>query len=132
MGGPQAEALQKVFGDRICPITSTRASKYDAAILVKRLFQKGHIRIPDDDEFEDDLLSIKTAETPSGHITIDADRTKTDGHGDRFFALCYAVAMLFLPTSALSPEDITLGASRDPGMPTGMLPYSETIHDIVL
>jgi phage FluMu gp28-like protein len=68
-------------------ITFTGPMKEELAFLMLRTFEDKLIRIPDDPALKDDLHSIKKIVTASGHIRFDAERSETDGHGDRFWAI---------------------------------------------
>lgn len=88
LGMQLAEDAQLDFGKtRVEDITFTNSLKEEIAFSLLRAFQDRTIRIPKDESLKDDLHSIKKITTSSGHIRFDADRSETDGHGDRFWAI---------------------------------------------
>lgn len=88
LGMQLAEDAQIDYGKtRVEDITFTNAVKEELAFLVLRTFQDRNIRIPIDNALKEDLHSIKKITTIAGHIRFDAERSETDGHGDRFWAI---------------------------------------------
>lgn len=88
LGMALAEEAQTDFGrTRVEDITFTNSMKEVLAFSLLRAFQDKTIRIPDDAALKADLHSVKKITTASGHIRFDADRTETDGHADRFWAI---------------------------------------------
>lgn len=88
IGAQLAEELQKTLN--IEPVTFTNDWKEQAAVSVRRLFERRALTIPDDRDLFADIHSIKRTVTSAGNIRFDADRTDA-GHADRFWAMALAV-----------------------------------------
>ncbi|MDD3236820.1 MAG: terminase family protein [Candidatus Gastranaerophilales bacterium] len=88
LGMNLAEDAQIDYGKtKVEDISFTNSLKEELAFNVLRAFQDKAIRIPNDSALKSDLHSIKKLITASGHIRFDADKSETDGHGDRFWAI---------------------------------------------
>ena len=57
---------------------------------LRRLFEDKLVRIPADDRVREDLHSVRKLVTTAGNVRLDVDRSDTDGHADRFWALALA------------------------------------------
>lgn len=84
-----AEDLQKAFGGRIERVHFTRERKEEMALGVKRLFEQGRIRIPNDRDLVAHLHAIKRKPTEKG-FTYDAERNEQIKHADLFWMLALA------------------------------------------
>lgn len=92
LGMNLAEDAQSAFGSyKVEPITFTQAIKEELAVSLRIAFEDHSIFIPSDADLRADLHSIKRSVTSSGHVRFDAERSETDGHADRFWALALAV-----------------------------------------
>lgn len=91
IGLQMSERLQERFGKyRVEAVNFTAPVKSELAMPLRRLFEDKLIRIPADDAIREDLHSIRKSVTAAGNVRLDADRSETDGHGDRFWALALA------------------------------------------
>lgn len=90
IGANLAEDMQKLYPGKIIPTTFTREKKEAWALGVKKLFESGKIRIPNDRDLVMQLHSIKRKPTEKG-FTYDADRNERVKHADLFWALALAV-----------------------------------------
>lgn len=110
MGMQPAEAAQKEFGEhKVEAVSFTQAVKEELAFGLLRKFQDKTIRIPDCKLLTEDLHSVKRMVTKAGNVRFDAERSETDGHGDRFWALALAVHAAAQQTSG--PIEIMTGKS---------------------
>lgn len=90
IGANLAEDMQKLYPGKVIPTTFTREKKEAWALGVKKLFESGKIRIPNDRDLVMQLHSIKRKPTEKG-FTYDADRNEQVKHADLFWALALAV-----------------------------------------
>lgn len=91
LGMQLAERLQQRWGKyRVEAVHFTAPVKSEIAMPVRRLFEDKLIRIPADDLVREDLHSIRKIVTAANNVRLDADRSETDGHGDRFWSLALA------------------------------------------
>lgn len=90
IGANLAEDMQKLYPGKVMPTTFTREKKEAWALGVKKLFESGKIRIPNDRDLVMQLQSIKRKPTERG-FTYDADRNEQVKHADLFWALALAV-----------------------------------------
>ena len=88
IGNQLAEELSKELN--LEPVNFTNEWKEQAAVKVKRHFEAGTIRIPDNRDLISDIHGIKRTVTSAGNIRFDADRTDA-GHSDRFWAMALAI-----------------------------------------
>lgn len=88
IGMQMAERLQERWGKyRVEAVHFTAPVKSELAMPIRRLFEDKLIRIPMDDAIREDLHSIRKIVTAANNVRLDADRSSTDGHGDRFWSL---------------------------------------------
>ncbi|HRK32549.1 MAG TPA: hypothetical protein PLD59_15910 [Tepidisphaeraceae bacterium] len=86
-----SERLQQRWGRyRVEAVNFTAAVKSELAMPVRRLFEDKLIRIPQDDAVREDLHSVRKIVTAANNVRLDVDRSDTDGHADRFWALALA------------------------------------------
>lgn len=92
IGMQLSETAQKDFGKyRIEPITFTSKSKEEMAYNLRINFEDKNVKIPAIQAIRDDLHSVKRVLSPTGNIRFDVDRSETNGHADRFWALALAL-----------------------------------------
>lgn len=85
-----AENMQSKYPSKVTPTTFTREKKEAWALGLKKLFETGKIRIPNDRDLVMQLHSIKRKPTEKG-FTYDADRNEEVKHADLFWALALSV-----------------------------------------
>lgn len=91
MGMQMAERLQQRWGKyRVEAVNFSAPVKSELAMPIRRLFEDKLVRIPADDLVREDLHSIRKIVTTAGNVRLDADRSETDGHADRFWSLALA------------------------------------------
>ena len=91
IGMQLAERMQQRHGQhRVEAVTFSAPVKSELAMPLRRLFEDKLIRVPKDDAIREDLHSIRKIVTAANNVRLDADRSETDGHGDRFWALALA------------------------------------------
>jgi len=91
LGMNLAEEAQQYFGAyRVEPVTFSAPVKAELATDLRIAFEDHALFIPAQPELRADLHSIKRVTTIAGNIRFDAERSETDGHADRFWALALA------------------------------------------
>lgn len=91
IGLQMAERLQQRWGRyRVEAVNFTAAVKSELAMPLRRLFEDKLVRVPKDDRIREDLHSVRKIVTAAGNVRLDVDRSDTDGHADRFWALALA------------------------------------------
>lgn len=85
-----AEDMQTAFPAKVIPVHFTREKKEAWALGIRRLFEQGGMRIPNDRDLIMQLHAIKRKPTERG-FTYDADRNEQIKHADKFWALGLAV-----------------------------------------
>lgn len=91
LGMQLAENAQRKFGKyKVEMVSFTGSVKEEMGYQLLTSFQDKTQRIPSDQTIREDLHSIKKTITTSGNIRFDVDRSETDGHADRFWALALA------------------------------------------
>lgn len=85
-----AENMQSKYPSKVTPVTFTREKKEIWALGIKKLFETGKIRIPNNRDLVMQLHSIKRKATEKG-FTYDADRNEQVKHADLFWALALSV-----------------------------------------
>ncbi|MCL2689056.1 MAG: terminase family protein [Chitinispirillia bacterium] len=92
MGLPLTEEAQEKYGKGMVEgITFTNANKETLAVNTRNLIEDRGVMIPDDQELENSIHSIKRIVTTAGNIRYDAQRTEETGHADEFWALALAI-----------------------------------------
>lgn len=92
LGMNLSEDALAFFGQyKVEPVTFSSPVKEALATDLRIAFENRSIIIPSDADLRDDLHSVKRAVTIAGNIRFDVERSETDGHADRFWALALAV-----------------------------------------
>ena len=73
-------------------VLMTGPARLDVATALREVVEDKRLRIPDDDALRADLHAIRAEVGPTGAARLVAERSTTDGHADRFWALALAVA----------------------------------------
>lgn len=92
MGEMFVEDLQRRFGRVIEGVLFSPARRLDIATALRQAFEDGLIRIPASEALRRDLHSVRQEAGATGAPRLVADRSGTDGHADRFWAMALAVA----------------------------------------
>ena len=94
LGMNLAEDAQRAFGSyKIEGVTFTNQVKAELATDLRIAFEDHSLLIPASRDLREDLHSIRRQVTVAGNVRFDANRSETDGHADRFWALalcCHA------------------------------------------
>ncbi len=111
MGEAVVEQLQDDHGPlRVEGVLMTGPRRLDVATALREALEDRRLRIPADDDLRSDLHSIRAEAGPTGAARLMAERSGTDGHADRFWALALAVAA---SVSTAGPfEGYSAGRSR--------------------
>lgn len=117
LGMQLAEELQNQYGSLVEPINFTLPTKEHLVTFVRALFEKKNIRLMSHPQLIRDIHAIKKLITPAGNIRFDADRTETEGHADRFWALALACHAGAKPSG--SPYIITRRSWETPSLLRG-------------
>ena len=93
MGEAVVEQAQEQHGtSRVEGVILSAGRRLDVATALREAMEDGRIRIPDDEPLRQDLHAIKAETGQTGAPRLVAERSGTDGHADRFWALALAVA----------------------------------------
>jgi phage FluMu gp28-like protein len=84
MGVQLAEQARERFGWKVEPVSFTQPRKEELAFALRRDFEDGNLRIPNDDKLRADLRGLKKEITPSGKLRFVGD--VDDSHCDRTWA----------------------------------------------
>ena len=68
----------------------TGPRRLDAATALREAVEDRRLRIPADDGLRRDLHAVRAEAGPTGAPRLLAERSGTDGHADRFWALALA------------------------------------------
>lgn len=91
MGEMFVEEMARAFGARrVEGVLMTAPRRLDLATALREAMEDRRIRIPDDQELRLDLHAVRAEPGPTGGARLVADRSGTDGHADRFWALALA------------------------------------------
>jgi phage FluMu gp28-like protein len=91
IGLQMAERLQQRWGKyRVEAVNFTAPVKSELAMPLRRLFEDKLVRIPMDDAVREDLHKRPQDRHRREQRAPRRDRTDTDGHADRFWALALA------------------------------------------
>ena len=113
MGEETVERAQAAHGrHRVEGVLLTAPRRLDVATALKEALEDERLRIPDDPALRDDLHSVRVEAGPSGAPRLVADRSGTDGHADRFWALALAVAAAAETPRRYAYHPVGLGAPR--------------------
>lgn len=92
LGMNLAEDSQAYFGAyKVEPVTFSNPIKEELATNLRIAFENKTLFIPADPDLRADLHSVKRVVTIAGNTRFDVERSETDGHADRFWALALAV-----------------------------------------
>lgn len=93
MGEAVVERLQEAHGAHLVEgVILSGPRRLDVATALLEAAQDRRLRIPDDEALRADLHAVKAETGPTGGPRLLADRSGTDGHADRFWALALALA----------------------------------------
>ncbi len=91
MGEAVAEQLQDDLGTSMVEgVLMTGPRRLDAATALREAVEDRRLRIPADDGLRRDLHAVRAEAGPTGAPRLLAERSGTDGHADRFWALALA------------------------------------------
>ncbi len=90
MGSGLVKEMQQIIGHRVEGVTFSLKSKEEMMTDMYQAFAAGMIKIPNDQDLINDILSIRRIVTESGNVKYDAPST-VDGHADRAWALALAI-----------------------------------------
>ena len=85
-----SERMKQRFGWKVEPVTFSLPVKEDLAARMLRVFQRGEIAIPADQNLLADLHSVEKQVTAAGNVRYAAPRSE-GSHADRFMALALAL-----------------------------------------
>ena len=116
MGEAVVEQLQDDHGKlRVEGVLLTSPRRLDVATALREAFEDARIRIPTDEAVRADLHSVHAEAGPTGAPRLIAQRSNTDGHADRFWALALACAAA--SSTAQPAAGITIDEQNDPRDP---------------
>ena len=114
MGEAVVEQLQEDLGRTMVEgVLMTGPRRLDVATALRQAVEDRRLRIPADDNLRRDLHAVRAEAGPTGAPRLLAERSGTDGHADRFWALALACAAA-AGTGPLTVE----GATTGPRAPT--------------
>ncbi len=95
MGEAVVEQLQEDLGRMLVDgVLMTAPRRLDVASVLREAVEDCRLRIPADGDLRRDLHAIRAEAGPTGAPRLMAERTGTDGHADRFWALALACAAI--------------------------------------
>jgi len=101
MGEAVVEQLQEDLGRRVVEgVLMTGPRRLDAATALREAVEDRRLRILPDSELRRDLHAVRAEAGPTGAPRLMAERSGTDGHADRFWALALACAAARATTAA--------------------------------
>ncbi len=110
MGEAPVEQYQEDHGTLTVEGVQMSASRrLDVATRLREAFEDRRIRIPADDALGNDLHAIRVEPGATGAPRLVADRSGTDGHADRFWAMALAVSAA---ADTAGPFEARVGAGR--------------------
>ena len=93
MGEAVVEAWQGRFGrTRVEGVLLTGPRRLDLATTLREALEDRRLRLPDDEALRRDLHAVRADTGPTGAPRLVAERSGTDGHADRFWAVALAMA----------------------------------------
>jgi phage FluMu gp28-like protein len=123
IGAGIAEEAELKFGRKVEQTVFSSKTKEELAYNLKRAIEGRAILLPNDALLIADLHSIKRGYTRTASARLEADRGKTDGNGDRFWALALALrAAKEADVQPIIPLSKFVAPRRDPRMPFRALP----------
>ncbi|MDD9991447.1 MAG: terminase, partial [Rhodospirillales bacterium] len=109
MGEAVVEQLQEDLGRTVVEgVLMTGPRRLDVATALREAVEDRRLRIPPDAELRRDLHAVRAEAGPTGAPRLLAERSGTDGHADRFWALALAC------TAARDGNATVEGASAGP------------------
>ena len=91
MGEAVVEQLQEDLGRTVVEgVLMTGPRRLDVATALREAVEDRRLRIPPDGELRRDLHAVRAEAGPTGAPRLLAERSVTDGHADRFWALALA------------------------------------------
>jgi len=118
IGRQLAEEAQIEFGVfRVEAVQFTGALKEEIAMYGRNQLQDGKAVLPAEQIVRDDFHSIQRSTTASGSIRLDANRSETDGHGDRFWS--WALAMNASRDYSTGPPVVVTSGKRKKSVTDG-------------
>ena len=110
MGEAPLEQYQEDHGTLTVEGVQMSASRrLDVATRLREVFEDRRMRIPADDALRNDLHAIRVEPGATGAPRLVADRSGTDGHADRFWAMALAVTAA---ADTAGPFGARVGAGR--------------------
>ena len=101
MGEAVVEQLQEDLGRSVVEgVLMTGPRRLDAATALREAVEDRRLRIPPGSELRRDLHAVRAEAGPTGAPRLTAERSDTDGHADRFWALALACAAARTTTAA--------------------------------
>ena len=92
MGEAVVEQYQDDHGRlRVEGVLMTGPRRLDVATALREAFEDRRMRIPSDDALRADLNAVRAEPGPTGAPRLIAERSGTDGHADRFWAMALAI-----------------------------------------
>ena len=107
MGEAVVEQLQEELGNTVEGVLMTGPRRLDAATALREAVEDRRLRIPVDADLRRDLHAIRAEAGTTGAPRLLAERSGTDGHADRFWAL--ALASAAARTGRITIEGATAG-----------------------
>ena len=93
MGEAVVEQWQEDHGThRVEGVIMSSPRRLDVATALREATEDKRLRIPPEDDLRRDLHSVRTEAGPTGAPRLIAERSATDGHSDRFWAIALACA----------------------------------------
>ena len=93
MGEAVVEQLQEDLGRTVVDgVLMTGPRRLDVATALREAVEDRRLRLPHDAELRRDLHSVRAEAGPTGAPRLMAERSGTDGHADRFWAIALACA----------------------------------------
>jgi len=117
MGEGEGERAIARHGDRVQGILFTPAAKLDMAIAMKKRFEDGTIRIPDDAAIRADFRAIKRAKGTGDQVRLVNDTDEV--HADMFWACALACKMADLGEPAYTGDQAAKKPDKFGDMPRG-------------
>ena len=109
MGEAVVEQLQDDLGRTVVEgVLMTGPRRLDVATALREAVEDHRLRLPPDSELRRDLHSVRAEAGPTGAPRLMAERSDTDGHADRFWAIALAC------TAARESASTVEGASAGP------------------
>ena len=91
MGEAVVEQLQEDLGRTVVEgVLMTGPRRLDVATALRQAVEDRRLRVPPDSELRRDLHAVRAEAGPTGAPRLMAERSGTDGHADRFWAIALA------------------------------------------